>query len=392
MRTALRTFLVAALGASLIAGIALAGGGNVGKLSFLNAKFDGQGGVDGIEDPYGVAASGDGENVYAVGSGDNAVASFKRRNNGKLRFLDALFDGQDGVDGIESPGAVAAFGRNVYVTGENDDALATFRRRQDGTLRFVEAHFDGQEGVDGLLSACCQISVAPDGRHLYVASDGEDAVAIFRRNGDSGELTFVDAVFDGVGDVDGLADAEGVIVSNSGRYVYAIGAGDSSVVAFKRRDNGRLRFLGAKFDGQGGVNGLAGPCCSVAISEDDQNVYVPAPAEEAVSVFKVKGDGTLKFLQAKFDDQGGVEFMAEPDDVVVTPDGRSAYVAAFDDGAIVIFRRRDSGKLRFVGAKRDGAGGVDGLDGVWRLALKGNASLYGAGFSEDAVAAFERRR
>jgi 6-phosphogluconolactonase (cycloisomerase 2 family) len=184
------------LAALLVAGVALAT--TVGKLSFLQAKFDDQGGVQGLKNPYGVAASPDGKSVYAVSEApDNAIATFRRnRTTGRIHFVNTLVDGVGGVDGLFSPSAVevAPDGHNVYVTSDNDESIATFRRnRLTGKLHFLQVLKDGVGGVDGIAGTCCDMTISSDGRNVYVPGQNDDAIATFKRNQQNGKLHFVNA-------------------------------------------------------------------------------------------------------------------------------------------------------------------------------------------------------
>jgi 6-phosphogluconolactonase (cycloisomerase 2 family) len=88
-------------------------------------------------------------------------------------------DGLDGARGV----AVSPDGAHVYVTGRIDDAVATFARDPaTGALSFVELDKDGMGGVDGLDDASLA-AASPDGAHLYVAGQLDDAVATFAREG-----------------------------------------------------------------------------------------------------------------------------------------------------------------------------------------------------------------
>ena len=67
------------------------------------------------------------------------------------------------------------------------------------TLEFVEMHRDGQAGVDG-LSEPEPVAVSPDGRHLYAAGGGEDALAVLARDPVSGKLQPIQVLRDGLVD------------------------------------------------------------------------------------------------------------------------------------------------------------------------------------------------
>jgi hypothetical protein len=152
-----------------------------GKLTFVEAQVDGLGGVDGLASTWSVAVSPDGANVYATGMLDNAVAVFGRdAASGRLSFVEAHFDGVGGVEGLGGAWLVAVSpdGANVYAAGASDDAIAVFRREPGGALTFVEAKTDGVDGVDGLDEAR-GVTPSPDGAHLYATGVNDHAVATF---------------------------------------------------------------------------------------------------------------------------------------------------------------------------------------------------------------------
>jgi len=93
-------------------------------VTLVQTVSDGVDGVDGIENTLDVCVSPDGKNVYAVGRDEDAVAVFTRNaTNGTLSFLEAHFDTDAGVDGLDGPRAIAvtANGDFVYVGNGDDD-------------------------------------------------------------------------------------------------------------------------------------------------------------------------------------------------------------------------------------------------------------------------------
>jgi len=317
--------------------------GTTGELTFVEAEFDGVGGVAGLDAAIGVAVSPDGQHVYVTGGSDDAVAVFSRDGTtGELTFVEAEFDGVGGVDGLHwaSEVTVSPDGQHVYVTGWTDNAVAVFSRSATtGELTFVEAEFDGVGGVDGLYQAT-DATVSPDGRHVYVTGGGDSAVAVFSRNGTTGELTFVEAEFDDVGGVDGLYSASGVTVSPYGRHVYVTGAWDDSVAVFSRNGTtGELTFVEAEFDGVGGVDGLD-YAYGVAVSSDGQHVYVTGATDNAVAVFSRRlTTGGLTFVKAEFDGVGWVDGLDGAVGIAVSPDDQHVYVAGGGDDAVAVFSR-----------------------------------------------------
>ena len=64
----------------------------------------------------------------------------------------------------------------------------------------------------------------PDGKHVYAASNADDAVAVFEIL-DDGSLSYQAMYKDGVdygdGAVDGLNGARSIVISDNGNYLYA---------------------------------------------------------------------------------------------------------------------------------------------------------------------------
>ncbi|HUT14056.1 MAG TPA: beta-propeller fold lactonase family protein, partial [Thermoguttaceae bacterium] len=211
-----------------------------GQLSFLQVFEDNHGGVDGLHRATSVAVSPDSSNVYVSSWVDNAIAVFHRDPaSGELAFVQVLKDGENGVDGLwfASRVVVSPDGRHVYASGNADWAIAVFRRDPvGGELTFVYAIRDGDAGADGLIMIS-SVTISPDGRHVYAANDYENAVSIFRRDATTGRLTFVEVLRDGEDGVEGLEDVYTVIVSPDGNQVYARGGYTNALAVFRRDVN-----------------------------------------------------------------------------------------------------------------------------------------------------------
>jgi DNA-binding beta-propeller fold protein YncE len=385
--------LGAALLATLSAGVAVAA---AGSLIFVQQQKDGVGGVEGIDQPLGVATSPDGRHAYVTGGTDDAVATFARDpGTSALSFVGFLQNGLGGMTVLDEPEgvAVAPDGRNVYVAAFGGDAVVVFSRSPtSGELSFVEQHTDGVGGVDG-LSGAEGVSVSPDGRNVYVAGNNDNAVAVFSRDPATGALTFVEQQKDGVGGVDGLGGAAYVAPSPDGRSVYVTGLDDDAVAVFSREPaTGALTFVEQQKDGVGGVDGLLG-AFGVASSPDARNVYVVGFDDDAVAVFsRDPATGGLTFVEQQKDGVGGVDGLLGAVLIAVSPDGANVYVTGRDDFAVVTFSRDPAtGALAFVEQDKDGVDGVDGLASAFGLdAACDGRSVYATGFADDAVAAFSR--
>jgi DNA-binding beta-propeller fold protein YncE len=159
-----------------------------------------------------LALPSDGDQLYASGRG---VVVFKRGSRaGALRQLRGpkgcvSFDGRSHrggkrarcrrARGLRTPAdiVVSADGRNVYVAAFGDDAVVAFRRNSHtGTLKQLSGaggcvSRGGKHGCapGRALSAPLALALSDDGKSLYVAALDSNAVAILRREPSTGELS-----------------------------------------------------------------------------------------------------------------------------------------------------------------------------------------------------------
>ncbi len=287
---------------------------------------DGTGGAcadgKGLNGAISVAVSRDGRHVYVASEVSNAVAVFSRNaTTGELTQLSGV-DGcvsEDGTGGTCADGkgivgngyvALSSDGKHVYVASSGSNAVAGFSR---SATTGVLTQFNGPDCIsdngDGPcvdsnhLSGPVGLSVSRDGKHFYVASSGSAALALFSRNATTGALTQLDApagcvadVGDGIECEDGKAldDPRSAAVSPDGKHVYVASWGSDAVAVFSRNaTTGELTQLSGiagcvSEDGTGGTcadgNALAG-ASSVAVSPNNKNVYVASNVSNAVAVF-----------------------------------------------------------------------------------------------------------
>lgn len=354
--------------AALVALGAGAASGAVGDLSYQDcisgetasagctqipaATADGQ--SSGLAVLSAIEASGDGRSVYAVSRGDAAVSHFQRnRDTGALTYIGCT-------------------------SGETESALACDQ---------VPGAASGATG-SGMTNPD-DLGLSPDGRSLYVASGPDDAVSAFRRNRQTGALSFLGCI-SGRDDVtpcsliadstptgtnSGLDNLEGVVVSRDGRSVYAASSTDADVARFRRSPDGSLDYrgcIGADSDTPcrqipgavaGGLDTGFDSLGELALSPDGRSLYTVSDSDEAVGEFRRKGNGALRFRRCVTGatlisnctpipgatpngDGTGLRSIVHVD---VSPDGNSVYTAADSDEAVAHFDRAKFGRLRFRG-------------------------------------------
>jgi cysteine-rich repeat protein len=353
--------------------------------------------LPGLGSARAVTLAPDGAQVYVGAAEDDTVAVFRRdAGTGRLTFVDGQRDGVGGVDGIDGARSVALSpdGAHAYVAGFNDDALAVFARDpRSGRLVLVQVVRDGSGGITG-LDGPESVAVSPDGAHLYATGGNGDALVVFARDPASGTLSFVQVLKDGSGGVDGLNRPRGAALSPDGAHLYVAGEADDAVAVFARdAATGALAFVEALRDGAAGVDGLA-RAFSVALAPDGAHVYVASSGDDAVALFRRDAaTGRLTFVEVRRDGVDGVDGLNGAAAVVVAPDGEHVYVAGGDDDAVAVFARNAAtGALTLTQVVRNTVRGIQGLNGPRALALDpGGAHLYVAGASDDALLVFGAR-
>jgi DNA-binding beta-propeller fold protein YncE len=392
-----------------------------------------------------VAVSPDGKHVYVAAFG--AVAAFARNKlTGVLTQLPGLHgcisnNGSGGtcVDGtVFNPVSIAISrdGKHVYVGSFLSGAVAAFARNKlTGVLTQLPG-LDGCVGGPGSGGQCTDakglghvfsVAVSPDGKHVYTASSGSDAVAIFARNTQTGALSQL-AGLDGCVSWTGsggqcaegraLDEPSSVAVSPDGKHVYAASFWSSAVVIFARdKQTGTLSQLPGPagcvsetgFDGCGDGRALSATR-SVAVSPDGKHVYAASSASGAVAVFgRDKQTGALSQLPGlagcvsetgsagECTDGNALKAAAN---VTVSPDGRHVYVASLLSNAVAVFgRNKQTGALsQLLGldgcVSEDGVGGCRTgkalVDARWVDVSRDGKHAYVASNGSQAIAIFAR--
>jgi 6-phosphogluconolactonase (cycloisomerase 2 family) len=358
-------------------------------LVVLDALYNGQDGIQGLAGASGVAISDDGWNVYAVGALDDAVAVFLRDpETGLLSFVEYHQDGLDGVDNLRNPTdvAVSSDGRHVYVTSDLDNAIVVFRRTSFGRLAYVRSYVTGVDGVWGIGGASA-VDLNREGSLVFVTGGLEDSLAVFARDVTSDALVFTDVENTYSGAL-GLTGASDVSVSPDGRHVYTSSDIDNAISIFATGSTRTtVDFVGWLQNGSAGVAGLAG-ASAITLDRDGGHVFATGALSNAVSVYERNiASGLLTPLNVYSNSQTGISGLGGASDVVLDRSSELVCVAGPNDDSVVLFRRgADASELEFIERLEGSPGSAPGLAGAQAIASSPNGlHLYVTAAYDDSL-------
>jgi DNA-binding beta-propeller fold protein YncE len=250
---------------------------------------------------------------------------------------------------------------------DRDPATGALTQKPPPTACISQSGTGGACQTGKALDAAVGVTVTRDGKSVYVASFGSDAVAIFDRDPATGALVQKAGRAgcvsdDGTGgaceDGKALKGATRLATSTDGTSVY-VGSANSDAVAVFDRDpaSGALvQKAGAagcvSEDGTGGAcqNGKAlVDARSVAVAPDGDSVYVASQGSDAVAVFarnratgaltqKPGAAGCLSETSTNGACRDGAA-LDEAYGVAASPDGKSVYAASVASDAVAILDR-----------------------------------------------------
>ncbi|HXU45145.1 MAG TPA: beta-propeller fold lactonase family protein [Thermoanaerobaculia bacterium] len=312
-----------------------------------------------------------------------------------LTFVDGWREGIGGIDGIRGNRGVVVTedGRYVYAGGETDNGLTVFSRDRDtGELTQIQVLKNGIGGIDGLGGANV-VRLSPGEDNVYVSGFFQDSLAVFARDKHTGLLTEIQVLKDGVGGIDGLNGALWIAVSQNGKNLYLTGFFDNAVVVFDRdKQDGTLTLHQLLRAGVGGITGIRG-AYSMFMDKEDKFVYVGGLQDNAIVVFsRSKSNGELSQVQMLQDGVGGIDGLAAVRGLIGDRHDDNLYSVAIADNAISSFAiDKHDGTLTQLQVVKDTDVGIDGLKGATGINIDPDGRfVYAAAFSEGRLSVWER--
>ncbi len=344
--------------------------------------------AEGISNPAAIAISPDGSSVYVVDQGDNSITTFTRNaSNGLLTEQNGSCYSSSGASGCTSdPGtqnpwsvAVSPDGKNVYASSGTGQAVAEFTRNTStGAITPIAGNNcisdaanpqSCQVATGGGLLNVVGVDVSPDGKNVYTTGGGvgdNGDVAEFTRNGSTGALAPIPgnacigrpgAPPECLTSATAINGTEDMTINSAGTFAYVNSFSDDAIVQLRRdASTGALAQVGcvgtssspAGLCTTSNAQGINGPL-GVALSPDGVNLYVSGAEDNAEAAFEINPTtGLITQLPAKFNcitsnssgcGANDATGLAGPRRLAVSPDGKNVYVANQGSGGLAELAR-----------------------------------------------------
>ena len=346
----------------------------------------------GVNNAYQTQVSPDGRNVYSVAIGGDLVEYARNLATGGLTVIGCVTESTEPCApenvtaeavAMNGPAALAISpdGRNVYVVTQGKNAVVEFSRSPETGL-LTEMGAEHNQCISHEASSGCVtneakglnlpygVAVSPDGKNVYVAGHADEAVAEFSRNTESGALTQLPSPNECISSAS-LSECESM---DGEALKHAFGVTVSP--------DGKNVYVAT-----GGTEG-EGDVAAFKRNTNEEGALNPLPGQEAC-VSKYVPECT------KIEDLNGTE------DLVVSPDGKNVYANSFDENAVIELERSEStGALTQLASPNQcvmtepvaaGCSLAKGLGGTLGVAISPEGdNLYASGAGSHAEAAFAR--
>jgi 6-phosphogluconolactonase (cycloisomerase 2 family) len=285
-------------------------------------------------------------------------------------------------------------GKFIYAAAHRASAVVGFARDpKTGKLEFLQSHSDEDH-----LRGVTEITLNSDGRYAVATAFESRTVVLFRRNPTTGRLDVVTILSDG--DEPKLLMKYPIAASfvPGSRLIYvADDAGRSAdspqgaLHAFRVTEAGKLKWLGTD-EGQAGCYFGAR---DVGIALQAKLIFVPCKAAHTLVVadFDAK-TGKTRVRQVLRDGQQGINGLSGVFGVAVSPDGQFVCVAsgrfAGDDG-VSVFALDGKGSLKPVQELHNDRDGLHHFEGGNSIRMTSDGKrVYATASRSNALACFQR--
>jgi len=293
-------------------------------------------------------------------------------------------------------------GKHVYVsTLAAGGSLLRFGF-DNGILTHQESINSTTAGFEsGLFGLIRDITLTPDGRFMYAAASGDQALMSIHRDDLTGQLSLTQTIENRTPDDIGLDGVYGLTISPDGLHLYAVGSQSDSLIAFEiNSSDGSLSHLETEFQGVDDPSDSGPPVSfmdrplDVVVSPDGLQVFVTSDFSSSLSVFnRDVVTGLLTFQESFKDSVSGISGLGGATGVSISNDNRQIYVLGRAVDSIAWFYRSNTGVISFKGVISQANDDFIGLDSPTALLMSHDDSrLYVLGFDDSTLVTFDRNQ
>lgn len=281
----------------------------LGTLTITDANTGAERGreiVFGILHAGSLAVADNGRHLYVTNPTEDSLLIYHLDPGGNLAGAPRLI--RDGVDGLDGANQIEIAGNHLFVSSPVENTLSVFSGANDGVPTLLSRTSTGLNGPTDL-------TVSANGFHVYVSSQYNNSVVVFRVAGNG--LVHEQTVTAAAGGVVGMSSPQTSVLSNDEQFLY-VGGGNDTIAVFRRdAATGRLTFVDSIRNGSQGIQGLDG-LNALALSGDDKYLFAAGSTADTIAVFSRDTEsGKLRFVQRVRNGSAGVIGLNHPTDLNV---------------------------------------------------------------------------
>jgi len=233
---------------------------------------------------YDIEINAASDQLYIASSVSNAVSIFNINKDGFPIFSHAIrdtdninYDLEGAVDVLISPN-----NSKLFVAGYNENAINVFYKQDELKFNLSQRLINNSDGIKDLEQPQ-SMTISSDGLFLYVAcSNG--SIVVFNQN-DNGQFDFLQSITHVGQDV--LAGAGSITLSPDNQTIFVASETDNAIAIFSKNNDGTLKFKSAMTNKEMKKNTLLG-ASSVNVSFDGKYLLVTAGKGNSLSIFRIE--------------------------------------------------------------------------------------------------------
>lgn len=298
----------------------------------------------------GLRLSSDHRFLYAVNAGSDDITVFSV-NGPNLTFRQRVKAG-------DQPNSLTLHGDLLYVLNGSvaGNGIRGFRVASNGTLTPLPDSF---RELSSPIAVPGQVEFSPDGRVLLVTHkttnellSPKDAIDAFRVRADgSASLMPRRNASNGLRPFSLAFRQDGTLVVVES---FNAAPGRSAASSYRLSARGRLKVI------DGSVRNRQTDTCWVVITPDGRSAFVANFGSGTISSYKLNSEGKLRLIDGRAAFLGD---MSQPVDLALSADGQYLYLLLRGTGGVAAFRVR-GGSLRPLGTVTGGLPVADGASGL----------------------------